>query len=87
VDGGLAQSDLLLQELADLSGCTLWRAAETETTALGAALLAALGVGLLGNAAEARATLAKPAEILPTLGATERDARRARWQQVLGRVA
>ncbi len=74
------------QELADLSGCELWRAAETETTALGAALLAALGSGLLASAAEIRSLLPEPARFAPALGAEARAARRARWQRALERV-
>src|SRR3546814_7234916 len=46
VDGGAAANNLLLQMQADLSGVTLHRPRMLETTALGAALLAGLGVGL-----------------------------------------
>ena len=52
VDGGLARSDLLLQRLADLSGRPVLRAAETETTALGAAFLAGLGAGVYDDASQ-----------------------------------
>lgn len=41
VSGGLASSNALCQTLADLSGCTVFRPAETEATARGIAWLAA----------------------------------------------
>ncbi len=46
VDGGAAANDLLLQMQADLLGLPLHRPKLLETTALGAALLAGLGVKL-----------------------------------------
>lgn len=47
VDGGMSQNDWLMQQLANLSGLAVDRPVITETTALGAAYLAALGAGLL----------------------------------------
>ena len=46
VDGGAAQNDLLMQIQADLLQAPVVRPKNTETTALGAALLAGLAVGL-----------------------------------------
>ena len=46
VDGGMARSDPFLQFQADLLGLPIRRSPQTESTALGAALLAGLGVGL-----------------------------------------
>jgi glycerol kinase len=45
VDGGAAANDMLMQMQADLLGVPVVRPAVTETTALGAACLAGLGVG------------------------------------------
>src|SRR5690606_10963850 len=45
VDGGAAKNDLLMQIQADLLGVPVARPRITETTALGAAYLAGLGVG------------------------------------------
>ena len=45
VDGGAARNDLLMQFQADLLGVPVVRPKVTETTALGAAYLAGLGVG------------------------------------------
>ena len=57
VDGGMARSDPFLQYQADLLGLTIRRSPQTESTALGAALLAGLGVGLFPDAAHAAALL------------------------------
>lgn len=46
VDGGASRSDVLLQVQADLLGVPVVRPTQTETTALGAAYLAGLAVGL-----------------------------------------
>ncbi len=47
VDGGASTNDLLMQFQADILGTLVVRPQVTETTALGAAYLAAVGVGLL----------------------------------------
>ena len=52
VDGGAAANDLLMQCQADVLGVPVVRPAITETTALGAAYLAGLGVGLWRDEAE-----------------------------------
>ena len=51
VDGGMARSDPFLQFQADLLGLPLQRSPQPESTALGAALLAGLGVGLWPDSA------------------------------------
>jgi glycerol kinase len=85
VDGGLARSDRLLQALADLSGRELERAAQAETTALGAALLAGLATGHLAGAAACRELRGPPQRFAPgTDAARARDAR-ARWRRILTR--
>lgn len=45
VDGGAARNNLLMQFQSDILGCDVLRPRITETTALGAAYLAGLGVG------------------------------------------
>jgi len=54
VDGGAAENDLLCGFQADALGATVVRPAETETTALGAALVAGLAVGTWESEAELR---------------------------------
>jgi glycerol kinase len=55
VDGGASRNDLLMQFQADLLGVPVLRPAVTETTAWGAAALAALGAGVVRD----RAALAR----------------------------
>ena len=86
LDGGLARSEAFVQALADASGRTLLRAAETETTGLGAALLAGVATGLWRDAAEAVATLASPTAIEPRCDASRRTEARAEWLRALDRV-
>jgi glycerol kinase len=46
VDGGMARSDPFLQFQADLLGLPIHRSPNTESTSLGAALLAGIGANL-----------------------------------------
>ncbi len=46
VDGGVTNSDILMRFQADLLGISVERPSSVEVTALGAALMAGLGVGL-----------------------------------------
>jgi glycerol kinase len=86
VDGGLAQSQVLLELLADLSGRPVARAAEVETTALGAAFLAGLAVGRFESAAACRARIAPPLLREPRLPDPARRAARERWKELLERA-
>ena len=47
VDGGMANNDWVMQKLADVLGCTVQRPTLVETTALGAAYMACLQLGLV----------------------------------------
>ncbi len=85
-DGGLARSGALLQTLADLYGRDVLRAAETETTALGAAQLAGLAVGVFESPAACRKSLAAPERFRPALPEAERREARARWARLLERA-
>jgi len=87
VDGGLARSDAFVAALADALGREVWRAAEIETTALGAAYLAGLAVGVWRSAESAVATAAAPARIAPRVGDAERLERRAAWRRAIERVS
>lgn len=86
VDGGLARCEAFVAALADATGRTVSRAAETETTALGAAYFAGLATGVWPDAAAAVGTAAAPTRIEPRIGAAERAARRAEWQRAIARV-
>ncbi len=86
VDGGLGRSDLLLQTLADFLGREVWRAAETETTALGATHLAGLATGIFDEPGACRASVPPPTRFVPRLSEDERREARERWRRALERV-
>jgi glycerol kinase len=52
VDGGMAQSDMLLQFQADILNLDVCRPANVEATAMGAAIVALLGAGVYARAAD-----------------------------------
>ncbi len=86
IDGGVAQSDLLAQLQADLSGCAVVRPLDVETTARGAALAAGLGAGLF-ESLEAIAHLPVPERrFTPHLSVAARSGLRARWREAIAAV-
>jgi glycerol kinase len=86
VDGGASVMDLLCQLQADVLGVTVRRAAVQETTALGAAFLAGLGVGVWSDPAEAGARWAADAEFTPALDPAEVGPRHAQWLRAVDRA-
>ena len=73
VDGGMSRSDAFLEFQADVLGRPVRRSPETESTALGAALLAGLGAGVWPDREAALALLASG-------GKTFEAARDAKWR-------
>jgi glycerol kinase len=86
VDGGLAQSDFLLQSLSDLSGREVQRAAEVESTALGAAFLAGLALGVYETPRDCLALAAPALRVTPKIDAATRAAARDDWRATLQRI-
>jgi glycerol kinase len=87
VDGGMARSDPFLQFQADLLGLPLRRSPQAESTALGAALLAGLGVGLWPSARAAAELLQAGAQAFsPRRDASWRAAALARWDRAVATV-
>ncbi len=85
VDGGAARNNLLLQFQADLLRVPVLRPGITETTALGAALLAGLGAGVIRSASDLTALWKAEAEFLPVMSGDEAAYRRKRWNVALDR--
>ena len=85
VDGGASAMDLLLQFQADLIGVPVRRAAVQETTALGAAFLAGLAVGVWDSPATVNATWRADASYSPTMDPADRDARMGAWHRAVER--
>jgi glycerol kinase len=85
VDGGASVMDLLCQFQADLLAAPVRRAAVQETTALGAAFLAGIAVGVWASAAEVNATWQSEASFTPAMDAEERDRRLETWHRAVER--
>ena len=83
VDGGATANDLLLTLQSDLSGLLIHRPACIETTALGAANLAGLAVGLYRDLSEIAAHSRIASTFAPTIGEEERRTRRAAWHKAV----
>ena len=84
VDGGATANDLLMQIQADVLGVPVERPRVLETTALGAALLAARGAG---HEALIDTSLARQTERVfePTFSADRRETMLAVWREAVGR--
>jgi glycerol kinase len=86
VDGGAARNDLLMQTQADLLGVTCVRPTVLETTALGAAFLAGLGVGMWENEDAIAAAWAVDRSFAPQLSAEGRDGRLRAWRAAVAKA-
>lgn len=86
VDGGVSQSDILLQMIADLSGYDVERSAEVEMSARGAGLLAGLGAGFWGSLEELRALNGGYTRFTPRMDAEERRRRARHWHRTVKAV-
>lgn len=87
IDGGMAANDWMAQDLADMLDLSVERPAFVESTALGAAMLAAAGAGLYPDLASAAAAMrGRATRFTPALDARKREARLAGWQDALAKV-
>ena len=85
VDGGMAANDLLLQFQADLLGVPVERGADLESTALGAATMAALAQDLCPTPAELRAARATQRTFEPGLSPEAAERRMHDWRKAVQR--
>jgi glycerol kinase len=87
IDGGMASNNWMAQDIADLTGLPVQRPDFVETTALGAAMLAAVGAGLHASLAEAAAAMIGPQQRFePAMPDEERERRLACWKAALASV-
>ena len=87
VDGGASANNMLMQLQADLLGVSVVRPANTESTALGAAYFAGLGVGYWSSVEAISQQWKAERTFEPQMSSTERDGMRSRWSKALGRAA
>jgi glycerol kinase len=83
VDGGASVNDLLMQFQADLLGIPVVRPRVVETTALGAAYLAGLAVGVYRDRAELAAQWRAERRFEPTLPRERAAERMAQWERAV----
>jgi glycerol kinase len=86
VDGGATANNLLMQFQADLLGVPVVRPRVTETTALGAAYLAGLGVGYWASQAEVATHWQEDRRFLPTISREAAAARMTQWARAVARA-
>jgi glycerol kinase len=83
VDGGASQNDLLMQFQADLLDVPVERPRMVETTALGAALLAGLGVGFWKSPQEIRKVWKSGKRFEPRMTAADREGHLNKWRKAV----
>jgi glycerol kinase len=86
VDGGMVKNDWFCQRLADLTGLPVERPKMTETTALGAAYLAGLSVGIFADFSQIAQGWALDRRFEPGLGVPARDALYEGWLKAVARI-
>lgn len=86
VDGGMVRNDFVAQMLADILGVPVDRPVVTETTAIGAASLAALSVGLVGSLTELQDRWQCDRSFTPSLNPIERKDLLRGWRSAVERV-
>ena len=86
VDGGACVNDLLMQFQADLLGISVVRPTVTETTALGAAYLAGLAVGVWPDTATLAAQWQVERRFEPAMSRDQAAERMAGWDRAVGRT-
>ena len=80
-------NDWLAQDLANILNIAVERPEMVETTALGAAMLAALGSGWFAGLDEAAAAMRGPVVgFVPGMDAQVRDTRLAVWREAVAKV-
>jgi glycerol kinase len=87
IDGGMVANDWLAQDLADVLELTVERPAVVETTALGTAMLAAMGAGIHADLQCATAAMGGDvAQFKPSMAPQERERRLTGWRDALSRL-
>ncbi len=86
VDGGMSRNARFLQCQADFLGMPVLQAAQVESTALGAAYLAGLHIGVWPDLDGLRKLASAAQEFTPRLASPERERRRTQWKRAVEAV-
>ncbi len=85
-DGGASHNELLMQFQADMVGCPVLTSTASDVSALGAAYLAGLALGVWHNLHEIDQLSRPRGRFEPRLSETDRAARYAGWQEAVARA-
>jgi glycerol kinase len=85
VDGGAAMNDLLMQSQADLLTIPVVRPQVAETTAIGAAYLAGIAVGVWDSPRQLSSRREPDRRFLPGAPSADSEMRRTRWRNAVER--
>ncbi|NLC34589.1 MAG: glycerol kinase GlpK [Erysipelothrix sp.] len=85
VDGGASMNNFLMQFQADVLNTKVRRPENTESTALGAAMLAGLATGFFESKAELAKTFVMDKEFAPVMETEERDHLLGKWTKAVER--
>jgi glycerol kinase len=86
VDGGASANSFMMQFQADIMGVNVVRPVVLETTALGAALLAGIGVGLFASKEEAASMVKPDLTFVPRMEEKHRDLALYGWHRAVERA-
>ena len=83
VDGGVSNSDILIQYLADFSSIPVVRSVEPDMSATGAAYMAGIGCGFWKNENELRSLKGNATTFTPSMDETTRQTKLKRWNRTI----
>jgi glycerol kinase len=86
IDGGMSSNDFVAQDMADVLALPVQRPDNVETTALGAAMLAAVGCGLYPDLIAASAMRGGAKMFAPNMADTVRQTRLSAWHKAVGQA-
>ena len=86
VDGGAVANNFLMQFQADILQIKIDRPKNIESTALGAGMLAGLGVGFWKNPAELKAVRETDQIFIPTMSDDKRTELLSNWKLAIRKV-
>jgi glycerol kinase len=86
VDGGASANNFLMQFQSDILGVTVDRPKVIETTALGAALLAGLGVGLWKSEGDLERVRRRDRIFRPRMAPEQRESLYQGWRRAVAAV-
>lgn len=86
VDGGMVRNNMICQMIADITDTAVLRPVCVETTALGAAYLAGLQVGIYASVDDIAARWSREAGFTPAMSGDTRRSLYQGWQTAVGQV-